>query len=271
MFIIRVLTGLGLIVLFAGMMVIDILFGTPVPALAIGTFLIFAAAHEFYAMARTAGVAPFAALGVAGSVAAFNWPWLEAHSPVFSPEGILAALVVAAFLAMFFRQSRANALADLSVTIFGAAYVGLLAGFIVALHALEGGARVVLYAVTVSKLSDIGGYLAGRFFGRHKLAPVISPNKTIEGSAGAVVLSLAAAFSLAPLLPGEFSLWWTIAFGLAVNAAAQFGDLAESIVKRSCGVKDSATFLPGVCGALDLIDSVLISAPVAYAVVLVRP
>jgi phosphatidate cytidylyltransferase len=152
------------------------------------------------------------------------------------------------------------------MTVFGVVYVGLLGSYLVQIHLPEHGAKLEMYFVAVAKAADIGGYLTGKLLGKRKLAPTISPKKTIEGSAGGIGLSLIVAFSLSFLLPPDpsFSAGWKVLFAVLVNFASQFGDLAESMVKRSCDVKDSAVFLPKVCGALDLIDSVLISAPVAF-------
>jgi len=216
-------------------------------------------------MARAGGTAPMVGVGVAAAVAAFNLPWLlpDAAAPAAAP-GMIAALITAGFVGLAIRKSRPNALNDLAVTLLGALYVGLMGGYLVQAHVLAGG-RLVFYIVAVAKMADIGGYLTGKFLGRHKLAPGISPNKTIEGSLGGLALSIAVAVGFAFVLPPlETTLAWQILFAVVVNAASQFGDLAESMIKRSCEVKDSAVFLPKVCGALDLIDSVLISAPVGY-------
>jgi len=264
-----VLTGLGLVIAFLGAMLLDILAEVSLPALVVGNLLIAAAAHEFFAMARSAGTAPLAGIGIPAAVLAFNLPWLPVYGKVPAPYAALAAaLVAAAFLGVACRKSRHNALLDLAVTAFGAIYVGLLGGYLVQAHVQADGARLVLYLVAVAKVADIGGYLTGKFIGRHKLAPGISPNKTIEGSLGGLVLSVAVAVWFAVVLPWQTPLVWRLVFGVSVNAAAQFGDLAESIIKRSCNVKDSAVFLPKVCGALDLIDSVLISAPVGFYLLL---
>jgi len=258
-----------LIALFLGAMLVDILLKWPVLAGVVGTALIGAAAHEFYVMTRTGGAAPLTLWGVLAALAAFNFPWMSARwGWSFGWDGLLAALVLVAFagIARRFGTGKPDAVRDVSITVFGAFYVGVLGGYIVRIHALSPphGANLVLYFVAVSKTADIGGYLSGKFFGRRKLAPVISPNKTIEGSIGGLVLSLIAAFVLIGVLPFERSVPWVVAFAVLVNAASQFGDLAESMLKRGCGVKDSAVVLPKVCGALDLIDSILISAPVAF-------
>jgi len=250
---------------FLGAMALDILADAPGPALLIGTVVITTAAYEFFDMCRKRGMAPLVVPGSVAAALAFNLPWLTSRYPgVNDQSALLAALVIVAFVGMVCRGSRPNALTDIAVTIFGAVYIGLLGGYLVHIHLLDEGARLVVYFVVVAKVSDIGGYLAGKLAGKHKLAPTISPNKTIEGSLGGLALSVVAAFAMSFLLPKPFPAGWKVLFAVLVSIAAQFGDLCESIIKRSCGVKDSAVFLPKVCGAFDLIDSVLISAPVGF-------
>lgn len=247
-------------------MLLDILADAPAPVLVVGTFLIGAAAYEFYVMCGKAGFAPFALPGALAAALAFNLPWLKEYhlGNDYGFGALLALLVILAFFGLICRKSRPNALVDVAVTVFGAVYIGLLSAYLVEIHLPEFGAKLVIYFIAVAKAADIGGYLTGKLAGKHKLAPNISPNKTIEGAIGGMMLSVIVAFALSFLLPGGFSPAWKVLFAVLVNIAAQFGDIAESILKRSCGVKDSAVFLPKVCGALDLIDSVLISAPVAF-------
>jgi phosphatidate cytidylyltransferase len=125
----------------------------------------------------------------------------------------------------------------------------------------------VLYCIAITKFSDMGAYLTGSVIGRHKLVPHISPAKTWEGLGGALAFSLLASLGLFWLMPTQLSeLNWTHAtvLGLLLGFAAVIGDLAESIVKRSTGVKDSGNFLPGIGGALDLVDSLLFTAPLLF-------
>src|ERR1041384_7078735 len=125
----------------------------------------------------------------------------------------------------------------------------------------------VLYLIAVTKFSDMGAYLTGSAIGRHLMIPDISAKKTWEGFFGALALALLCSLALFKLMPGHLSmLTWTHAtvLGLLLGFAAVIGDLAESIVKRSTGVKDSGGFLPGIGGALDLIDSLLFTAPLLF-------
>lgn len=159
------------------------------------------------------------------------------------------------------------------VTVFF--YVGLLGGFVVLLrwfdlgYSRATGAFLLTTFVFTAKFADIGAYFVGRQFGRNKLAPRLSPNKTIEGSLGGLAASVL--FALAAWLVGRatsavppFPLPAVLLFGLVISAAAQVGDLMESLIKRDCQQKDASDSIPGFGGVLDVVDSVFFSAPVAY-------
>ena len=124
-----------------------------------------------------------------------------------------------------------------------------------------------LYLIAVTKFSDMGAYLTGSVFGTHLMVSQISAKKTWEGFFGALAFALFCSLMLFKLMPGHLSILnWThaTALGLLLGFAAVIGDLAESILKRSTGVKDSGNFLPGIGGALDLIDSLLFTAPLLF-------
>jgi phosphatidate cytidylyltransferase len=126
--------------------------------------------------------------------------------------------------------------------------------------------------VIVVKMGDVGAYIVGRMIGRHKMAPLLSPGKTIEGAVGDLAFScLGSWLAFQYVVPRTTSTnldagpWWGwIAFGLLVGGAGMIGDLAESLLKRDVGVKDSSPWLPGFGGVLDMIDSLLLAAPVAW-------
>jgi phosphatidate cytidylyltransferase len=124
-----------------------------------------------------------------------------------------------------------------------------------------------LYCIAITKFSDMGAYLTGSLIGKHPLIPHISPKKTWEGFFGALGFSMLASLMLFKLMPHQLSaLNWThaVVLGLLLGFAAVIGDLAESVVKRSTGAKDSGRMLPGIGGALDLIDSLLFTAPLLF-------
>ena len=177
----------------------------------------------------------------------------------------------------------------LGLASFALAYVGLLLSFLVQLRLLGPGSSWGLAAlaslVLIVKSSDIGAYTVGRLIGRHKMAPVLSPGKTLEGAAGAFAAALLAAWvSQRWLIPWMVNAradtadggtggsphfspvpsWGWIVAGLSLCLVGIVGDLAESLLKRDAGHKDSSTWMPGFGGVLDLIDSLLLTAPLAY-------
>jgi phosphatidate cytidylyltransferase len=152
---------------------------------------------------------------------------------------------------------------DLTASAFSLAYLPLMALFVALMLARPDGDRRALLFVIVTVCSDVGGYAAGILFGRHPMAPAISPKKTWEGLSGSVVFCLAGgALGLPLLLHGQ--LWQGLVLGAAAVAAATLGDLAESMIKRDLAIKDMGTVLPGHGGVLDRIDSLLIMAPVVW-------
>jgi phosphatidate cytidylyltransferase len=153
---------------------------------------------------------------------------------------------------------------DLASSVLALLYLGFLAGFCgLMLAAPDGDRRVTCFIATVVA-SDIGGYTTGVLWGKHLLAPRISPKKTWEGLAGSTVMGAAVGVILCMSL--LHTQWWQgVLFGLAVVASATLGDLGESMVKRDLGVKDMGTLLPGHGGILDRLDSLLPTAPVAWA------
>ena len=156
------------------------------------------------------------------------------------------------------------------LTIFGVAYTAIMFGFLARLLYFEGsssGQHLVLMALMVTKFSDMGAYAFGTWFGRHKMIPHISPAKTWEGLSGAFTGSYVAMVSMMLLVPDKLApLNWTHGLILAplLCVVSVIGDLAESILKRCHGIKDSGHKLPGIGGILDLTDSLLFTAPVCY-------
>ena len=157
---------------------------------------------------------------------------------------------------------------DISGGIFVAAYVPLLASFSSLLLAEPDGARRVIVFIGVTICSDIGGFAVGVLAGRHPMAPSVSPKKSWEGAAGSVVACVAAGvWTVQWLLGGS---WWAGAIlGLSLVVSATLGDLTESTIKRDLGIKDMGSILPGHGGFMDRMDSLLLSAPIAWAILTV--
>jgi len=159
-----------------------------------------------------------------------------------------------------------GAIRDISGGIFVAAYVPLLASFSGLLLAAPGdGAQRVAVFIIVTICSDIGGFVVGVFAGRHPMAPSVSPKKSWEGSAGSLLACvIAGVVTVTVILDGS---WWAGAIlGVAVVISATVGDLTESMIKRDLGIKDMGNILPGHGGFMDRMDSLLLSAPVTWAI-----
>jgi len=161
------------------------------------------------------------------------------------------------------RRSGASLVRDLSAGVFVQGYVTLLATFTVVLTAAEGGQWWTLAFIVIAVAADVGAYAFGLMFGKHKMAPVISPKKTWEGFAGGAGASLVAGVLLSLFMLGN-TWWFGLIFGAAIFLTATLGDLAESLVKRDIGIKDMSSWLPGHGGFLDRLDSILPSAAVAF-------
>jgi phosphatidate cytidylyltransferase len=198
-----------------------------------------------------------------------------ANSYEFETAMLLLFLLTVITRQMFARLREDEPLQSMAYTLFGLLYVLWLFNFmtkiIYVVPRSETGAVMgqfyCLYLIAITKFSDMGAYLTGSLIGRHPLIPHISPKKTWEGFFGAMGFSLLASLALFKLMPGHLAvLNWTHAtiLGLLLGFAAVIGDLAESIIKRSTGVKDSGRLLPGIGGALDLVDSLLFTAPLLF-------
>ncbi|UOQ88895.1 phosphatidate cytidylyltransferase [Agromyces endophyticus] len=161
------------------------------------------------------------------------------------------------------RTGRRALVRDLSASAFVQGYVTFLATFAVVLTAADGGQWWTLAFIVAAVAADTGAYAFGLMFGKHKMAPVISPKKTWEGFAGGAATSLVAGVLLALFMLDE-PWWFGLLFGGAIFLTATLGDLVESLIKRDIGIKDMSSWLPGHGGFLDRLDSILPSAAVAF-------
>ena len=178
---------------------------------------------------------------------------------------LVAALAVTAIAVLAWRMAGGSAgfLRDVTAGIFALVYLPLMASFVALMLAAPDGSRRVLAWLVVTVCSDIGGYLVGSLLGRHPMAAVISPHKTWEGFAGSALACVVAGVLLLVLL--LHGTWWQgVVLGVAAVGAATLGDLSESMIKRDLQIKDMGTLLPGHGGVLDRIDSLLITAPVVW-------
>ena len=194
---------------------------------------------------------------------------LLAAKPNDFETGVLVLFVLGLCLRQLFDRNNTQGFAGIATTLMGLMYVPWLLNFIQKINYLPGidGRFYVLYLLIVTKFSDVGAYCVGSLFGRHKMIPRISPGKTWEGFAGAVLVSTGASVALS-LAAGErlkeLTLGHAVVIGLVLSLGAVVGDLIESAFKREAGVKDSGRLFPGIGGILDLIDSPLFNAPLLY-------
>jgi phosphatidate cytidylyltransferase len=181
------------------------------------------------------------------------------------PTGLVVGFLLTSLAVVLWRLGHGPAgyLKDASSGVLVALYVPFLAGFAVLLLVPDDGAvRVVAFIATVVA-SDVGGYAAGVLFGKHPMAPTISPKKSWEGMAGSVTACILVATPIIAL--GLDGPWWGgVLFGAALAVTATIGDLGESLIKRDLGIKDMGNLLPGHGGIMDRLDSLLPSAAVAY-------
>lgn len=158
-----------------------------------------------------------------------------------------------------------SSIRDITGGIFVAAYVPLLASFSSLLLLAPDGAKRVIVFIAVTICSDIGGFAVGVIAGKHPMAPSVSPKKSWEGAAGSVVVCVIVGVGTVMVMLG--GRWWAgVILGLAVAVSATLGDLTESTIKRDLGIKDMGNILPGHGGLMDRMDSLLLAAPVAWAI-----
>ncbi|NCD23626.1 MAG: CDP-archaeol synthase [Spartobacteria bacterium] len=242
-------------------------------------------ALEFYQMMSAGGVANFRAYGTIGVVALVFVTWFTGVRNGAPADGswdavVLFLITIGIFIRQFPQKDNPHPLRTIGGTLFGVLYVGLLWNFLTKLLLFGRpldfaggiywpGRWLLLYAVFAAKFTDIGAYLVGCSCGRHKLIPRISPGKSWEGVFGGILVGTAVGAvyvwalreTLAPL-----GLTWVraIPLGILLSVCGVVGDLTESLFKRAASVKDSGGVVPGMGGILDVLDSILFTAPAVY-------
>jgi phosphatidate cytidylyltransferase len=232
------------------------------------------AAGELYGAARRQGAEPTSFLGYAACIFFNLAAWYYAgHRPDTYLPLALALLVIIGLITELARK-RHHPMLNLGDTLLGAIYVGWLSSFVTMLCVSKTslitipvahtstGAWLVLYISMMTWGADTAAMFTGRQFGQHKLAPAVSPNKTWEGSFGGVIASCLIGLGGAHVL--HFEIWHGLILGLLTGSFGLIGDLCASVLKRDLGVKDFGGLLPGHGGVLDRIDSLILTAPVAY-------
>jgi phosphatidate cytidylyltransferase len=216
------------------------------------------AAYEMIMMMRASGFQPSLAFGIASTVISFAGV-LFTPAPVFFP---LLSVLLLGSLAWQMRHREGKPIADWAIAIAGGAYLGWTGGHIAAVRQLNAGLWWLIITIGITWIADSGAYVAGRRFGKHKLAPHLSPHKTWEGYFGGLIAALAGGLIIGIVSP--LGVWPSIAAAFLVGALGTLGDLAESMFKRQADMKDSGHLIPGHGGVFDRIDSLLWAGVVVF-------
>ncbi|HEY8371487.1 MAG TPA: phosphatidate cytidylyltransferase [Pseudonocardiaceae bacterium] len=245
--------GLGAVILVVLLTARQVFVGVVALAVAVGTWELAGA------LRRGAGITLSLPVLLVGGQAMvwLSWP--------FGRNGLVVAFVLTVLACLVWRMwgGPRGYVKDTTASVFTAAYLPLFGSFAAMLVTPDDGAHRVICFMIVVICSDTGGYVAGVLFGRHQMAPVISPKKTWEGFGGSLLAGVVGgALSVSLLLDGT---WWQgVLFGAALVLTATGGDLVESLIKRDLGIKDMGTLLPGHGGLMDRLDSLLPSAVASW-------
>lgn len=225
--------------------------------------LILIALYEFFYMVEKKGVRLFKPLGLlVGALIPitiyFRFSIQEGWQFLFVVIGIFIL-----FLSELTKKDAHQSVLSISATVFGIIYISWCFSFIIRIRQLPEGAMLTGFLILVTKSSDVGAYLWGKKFGKTRLLKRISPKKSLEGAIGGFFTSLAIGIIFS-LFIGSINFWGKFFIIIILAIIAQLGDLFESLIKRDCQVKDSGKLLPGMGGILDVIDSLIFTAPTFY-------
>lgn len=235
--------------------------------------------REFYDLAGDRISASFRGWGVFGGLLLIGGTFfyisgsfgvkVEPASATDFESSLLILFVLGLCVGRLLSRKTSGGIMAVSITLFGMMYVPWLLNFIQKINFYPNieGSYYILFFILVTKFSDLGAYVTGSLIGRHKMIPRISPGKTWEGFAGAVLISTMVSVIFAHFANGKLSgmtFFHASVLGVTLSSTAVVGDLVESVFKREAGVKDSGRLLPGIGGILDLLDSLLFNAPLMY-------
>ncbi len=246
-------------------------FFRPIFALIISSIITLAVA-ELFQMAKKKNYQPLVKIGLSGSFfyvfamyASIEYPWAETLPYII--------LLITLFSSFFYFFNRGDSpLGNLSLTFFGFSYIviPLTTWLNIAYFFPEGSSQEgrwwLFYLAAVTKLTDIGAYAVGSLIGKHKMTPYISPGKSWEGGVGGLIFGVVTSlifYQMMPQIPIHLTFYQALWLGLLLSFMAQIGDLAESLIKRDVGVKNSSQ-IPGLGGILDILDSLVFTSPIVY-------
>jgi len=223
------------------------------------------AAYEFFSMAKRKGYKPDSFIGI---VATLLIIYVGATRGLSHLVAIISVLIMLSFTMQIVRPGFENAFSNVAVNVLGPLYIGIPIAMLYWFLRFPEGPAILIFLFLVTWQSDVGGYFGGKFFGRHKMSPQLSPNKTVEGGICGFIWTILSAFILVRIWPGMREVFHSdydvFMISLLFATIGQIGDLAESSLKRDVGVKDSGTTYTGHGGMLDIIDSLLFCTPILY-------
>lgn len=253
----RVLTGLLLIFL----LVVLVVFANPFLFSVTATLIVSLALLEYYRMT----ISGDKGLLITGTLLGITIP-ISVYAAGLN--GFLGSLTIAALLiftyCLFIHDSLASLTNRIGIGILGIIYIAVPLSYLILIRELEQGSLWILFLFFIVAANDISAFYVGTRFGKYKLAPAVSPNKTIEGAFGGLIGGIITALLFQQFFLLKASLLETLLLALVIGIVGQLSDLFESLIKRSAGVKDSGNILPGHGGVLDRIDSIIFTAPVLY-------
>jgi phosphatidate cytidylyltransferase len=230
--------------------------------------------REFYGLLRRMGVVPFDRVGLVFAALLCLAPlYLEPHG--IRTEALVALAVIVFSIRILGERPAPSRVETLAWTLFGVLYVPFMLQFLVRIILIDSpmpttGLVLCVWLIAVSKFCDVGALLAGMAFGRHKMAPNISPKKTWEGAIGGIIVSMAIGAGIViwfrDYLPSSLTPLLAAVVALPLAALAIVSDLVESIIKRRADAKDAGRTIPGIGGVFDLSDSLILTAPIGYLV-----
>lgn len=232
--------------------------------------------REFYQMVARMGHTPFARIGLLlGAAITLSPVLVTAVHPLLTPENLLAAAAVIFAIRIVGERNPENRVESLGWTLFGLVYVPFMLQFLVRILLVDTphthtGLALTLWLIAVSKFCDVGALLSGMAFGKHRMAPVISPKKTWEGAGGGLLTSAALGAGIVAgfgsYFPSSLTPLLAAAIALPVAGLGIISDLVESVIKRRANTKDSGATIPGIGGMFDLSDSLILTAPAGFLI-----
>ncbi|MDD5729967.1 MAG: phosphatidate cytidylyltransferase [Candidatus Omnitrophica bacterium] len=256
MFLKRTISTVILVLLVVATISVDWLNGL------VATLFILLGLYEFFTMLEKKGILIYKYFGIAiGGIIPLSIVFRFEPTKTWELLFIVLALL-SLILMQFKRRENSGTIVDISTTLFGILYIGWFASFLIKIRYLPNGIAFLTSLLLITKLGDIGCYLVGSGFGKKPLIPRISPKKSVEGAVGGLIFSVLGSLCCKAFLP--FSYFHLLFIGIFLGGLAQLGDLSESLMKRDCQIKDSSSVIPGIGGVLDLLDSLLFTAPAFY-------